>query len=105
LAVSRDFSLKRALWRSPSGLVVSTFRPTVVTQFFTALFRFSSRWRRSTAWHRATMYVDDMSLRMSTASAVFLAETRPRELTSWLCCSALCTWLVIGLARYWSSEQ
>uniref|UniRef100_A0A0A9DUQ8 Uncharacterized protein n=1 Tax=Arundo donax TaxID=35708 RepID=A0A0A9DUQ8_ARUDO len=99
MAVSRAFSLKRALWSSPPGLVVSTFLATAVTQFFTALFRFSSRWRRSTAWHSATMYVEDMSLRMSMASAVFLAETRPREFTSWLCCSALWTWLVTGLAR------
>ena len=39
------------------------------------------------------------------ASAVILEEMRPRELTLWLCCSAVCTWFVTGLARNCSSEQ
>uniref|UniRef100_A0A0A9FM61 Uncharacterized protein n=1 Tax=Arundo donax TaxID=35708 RepID=A0A0A9FM61_ARUDO len=102
-----SFSQNRAAWRSPPVelLVLSVFLATIITQLLTALLTFSSTWRRSMAWHSATRNVEDMSFRMSTASVVFLEEMRPSEFTSWLCCSALWTWLVTGLPRNCSSEQ
>ena len=59
----------------------------------------------STAWQRASKYVETIKFNMSIASADFQAEMRPREVTYLLCCLVLWTWVVLGFARYRSPNQ
>ncbi|KAH0464877.1 hypothetical protein IEQ34_004980 [Dendrobium chrysotoxum] len=87
-------------WSSPLIPTVRVFFAARLTAFFTALFKFSSKCLKSMAWQIATRKVLVISFSISTASAVFLDDINPKEFTSWLCCSALCTWLVTGFARY-----